>query len=113
MSVSDSAVSDSLPESASGSAVSDSSPEFASGSDSPVCSSNWCMSGLSLPRYGCSVLLSWGSSYHFPSYRMTVTGFSFVSSAGTYSRMSYPLLLFLWSAGMCLTFELAKTGVAS
>ena len=80
---------------------------------SPVCSSNWCMSGLSLPRYGCSALLSCSSSYHLSSYRITVTGFSDESSPGTYSRILYPLLLTLCSAGISLTFEFAKAGVAS
>jgi hypothetical protein len=77
------------------------------------CSLNWCISGLSLPRYGCSALLSYGSLYHLLSYRITVTGFSDESSPGTYNRILYPLLLTLCSVDISLTFEFAKAGVAS
>src|SRR5580698_10022353 len=61
---------------------------------SSVCScktSYWCMSSLISPMYGCCVRLSCSSSCQWSSCQATTNGFPL---DGTYSRMSYPLLLF-------------------
>jgi hypothetical protein len=47
----------------------------ASRSDGRLSPSNSCMSGLGVPRYGLLVRVSWSSSCHWPSYRVTARAF--------------------------------------
>jgi len=59
--------------------------------------SNSWISSRSIPRYGLLVLMSWSSSCHRPSYRVTALAFCPVCAGGRNKRTSYPCL-FLWSS---------------
>jgi hypothetical protein len=60
-------------------------------------SSSW-MSGLGIPRYGLLVRVSWSSSCHWSSYRVTARAFWFVLGGGLNRRTSYPRLFLESSA---------------
>jgi hypothetical protein len=47
----------------------------ASRSDGRLSPSNSWMSGLGIPRYGLLVRVSWSSSCHWPSYKVTARAF--------------------------------------
>jgi hypothetical protein len=66
-------------------------------SDGRLSLSNSWMSSLSTPRYGLLVLVSWSSSCHHPSYKVTALAFCPVYAGGLNKRTSYPRL-FLWSS---------------
>jgi hypothetical protein len=63
------------------------------------CTSYWCMSSRSGPRYGWLVLLLCSNSCHHPRYSITAVGLPCSLFSGMNSQMSYPLLLDVWFAG--------------
>jgi hypothetical protein len=70
----------------------------ASRSDGRLSPSNSWMSGLGIPRYGLLVRVSWSSSCHWPSYKVTARAFWFVFAGGLNRRTSYPRLFLESSA---------------
>jgi hypothetical protein len=76
-----------------------SSDEFGMGSlsDGRLSPSNSWISSRSTPRYGFFVLMSWSSSCHHPSYKVTALALCPVCAGGLNRRTSYPRL-FLWSS---------------
>jgi hypothetical protein len=70
----------------------------ASRSDGRLSPSNSWMSGLAIPRYGFLVRVSWSSSCHWPSCRVTARAFWFVFAGGLNKRTSYPRLFLESSA---------------
>jgi hypothetical protein len=70
----------------------------ASLSDGRLSPSNSWTSGLGIPRYGLLVRVSWSSSCHWPSYKVTARAFWFVFAGGLNKRTSYPRLFLESSA---------------
>jgi hypothetical protein len=70
----------------------------ASRSDGRLSPSNSWTSGLRIPRYGLLVRVSWSSSCHWLSYKVTARAFWFVFAGGLNKRTSYPCLFLESSA---------------
>jgi hypothetical protein len=78
----------------------------ASRSDGRLSPSNSWISGLAIPRYGFFARVSWSSSCHWPSYRVTARVFWFVFAGGLNRRTSYPRLFLESSAEINKTLSL-------